>query len=178
MKKNLISGLLTLLLVGLTTVSCNKDNRTELFELNHFIDLSNHPGLNTFDTHFYVVSPVTSIYDNKLAAAGLTPEDVIAIEAKDAFLSSTFGDINLEFIHQISVYIFDPFNPSDKIEFFYLDPTPYRNSNSWRLFPGIADISEWVDRDYFGVEIRLTFREVSPSFIPMRLEFDLRVMGE
>ena len=159
-------------------ISCNKDSRTELFELNHVVDFDLQPGLNTFDTHFFVISPVPSLFDTKLAASGHTADEVVAIEAKDAYLSSTFGDINLQFIHRISVYIFDPFNPDDKIEFFYLDPTPFRNSTSWRLFPGIADVSEWIDSDYFGVEIRLELREVSPTFIPMRLEFDLRVMAE
>ncbi|MDQ3016152.1 MAG: hypothetical protein M3R25_05460, partial [Bacteroidota bacterium] len=96
----------------------------------------------------------------------------------DAYLGSTFGDVNLEFIHRISVYIFDPFNPSDKIEFFYLDPTPFKNATSWRLFPGIADISPWIEREYFGIEVRLNFRQVSPSLIPMRFEFDMRVLGE
>ncbi len=168
-----------LCLFGLLIVmSCNKDKGTEFFELNHFLDFQIQPGLNTFDTHFFVVSPLESVYDTKLAASGKTPEDVVAIEAKDATLSSTFGDVDLEFIGRISIYIFDPFNPSNKIEFFYLDPTPPRNSTSWRLFPGIADISEWVDSDYFGIEVRLDFREISPSAIPMRLEFDLRVMGE
>lgn len=162
----------------LVVLSCNKDRRTELFELNHFIDFEIQPGLNTFDTHFFVVSPLTSFYQTKLDASGHTADEVIAIEAKDAILSSTFGDVNLEFIHRISVYIFDPFNPSDRIEFLYLDPTPFKNATSWRLFPGIANISEWIEREYFAVEVRLNFREVSPSLIPMRLEFDFRVMGE
>ncbi len=166
------------LLAVLIMVACKKDRRTEFFELNHFIDFEITPGLNTFDTHFYVVEPLLSQFAVKLAASGKTIDDVVAIEAKDAYLGSTFGDINLEFIHQISVYIFDPFNPSDKIEFFYLDPTPFKNSTSWRLFPGIADISPWLERDYFGIEVRLNFRQVSPSLIPMRFEFDMRVMGE
>jgi len=166
-------------LVGLISVmSCNKDKRTEFFELNHFVDFEIQPGLNTFDTHFFVISPLESVYDIKLADSGKTPADVFAIEAKDATLSSTFNDVNLEFIERISIYIFDPFDPSDKIEFFYFDPTPIRNSNSWRLFPGITDISDWIDSDFFGIEVRLNFREVSPSAIPMRLEFDIRVMGE
>lgn len=167
-----------ILLALLTEVACNKDRRTEFFELNHFVEFSIQPGLNTFDTHFFVINSLPSNLDAKLSAAGILPEEVIAIEAKDAVLSSTFGDVNLDYIHRISVYIFDTFNPSDKIEFFYLDPTPFRNSTSWRLFPGIADISEWIERDYFGIEIRLNFREITPSFTPMRLEFDLRVMGE
>ena len=159
-------------------MSCDKDKRTEFFELNHFVDFDIAPGLNTFDTHFFVVSPFASVYNEKLAVFGRSPSDVVAVEAKEAILSSTFGDVNLYFIHQISVYIFDPFNPSEKIEFFYLDPTQFKNSTSWRLFPGLADVTDWMEKDFFGIEIRLTFREVSPSLIPMRLEFDLRVMGE
>ena len=178
MKKLVSKIYVVVALIALTTVSCDKDHRTELFTLNHFIEFSIQPGLNTFDTHFFVINALPSIYDERLDGSIYTAEDVIAIEAKDAYLSSTFGDANLDFIHRISVYIFDPFNPSDKIEFFYLDPTPFRNATEWRLFPGIADIYEWVERDYFGVEVRLNFREITPSFIPMRLEFDLRVMGE
>lgn len=167
------------ILLGLVVISaCNKDKRTELFELNHRVDFTITPGLNTFDTHFFAISPLTSIYRGKLDASGLTDNDVVSIEAKDAFLSSTFGDINLEFIRRISIYIFDPFDPTHRIEFFYLDPTPFRNETTWRLFPGITDITEWIDAEYFGIEIRLDFREVSPSLIPMKLEFDIRVMGE
>ena len=146
--------------------------------MSHRVDFDLQPGLNTFDTHFFTVSPITSTYEARLASIGKTTADVVAIEGKDAYLSSTFGDVNLKFIHRISVYIFDPFNPDDKIEFFYLDPTQFKNSTSWRLFPGITDITEWIERGFFGIEVRLDLREVSPSFIPMRLEFDLRVMGE
>ena len=163
--------------LALMFVSCKNDDRTELFELNYFVDFEIAPGLNTFDTHFYAIDPLATNYETKLAAHEKTPEDVVAIEAKDAYLSSTFGDVNLKFIHRISVYIYDPFNPSDKIEFFYLDPTQFKNTTSWRLFPGITDITEWIERGYFGIEVRLDFREVTPSLIPMRLTFDLRVMG-
>jgi hypothetical protein len=166
------------LLIACLPLSCKKDGRTELFEMSHRVDFDLPPGLNTFDTHFFSVSPISSNYEAMLAAAGKTSADVVAIEAKDAYLSSTFGDVNLKFIHRISIYIFDPFNPDDRIEFFYLDPTQFKNATSWRLFPGITDITEWIERGFFGIEVRLELREVSPTFIPMRLEFDLRVMGE
>lgn len=145
--------------------------------MSHFIDFDIPPGLNVFDTHIFSVDPIPTTFANQLAFIGKTPADVVAIEAKDAYLSGIFGDVNLKFIHRISVYIYDPFNPSDKIEFFYLDPTQFKNTTSWRLFPGITDISPWIERDFFGIEVRLDFRETSPSFIPMRLEFDIRAMG-
>ena len=162
----------------LIVLSCNKDNREEFFEMNHVVDFEVPPGLNTFDTHFFLISPLPSIYDEKLAASGKLPSDVVTIEAKEAFLSSVFNDINLRHIYSVSVYIFDPFNPSDKIEFFYLDPVPNKNQTSIQLFPGLADLTHWVDQEFFGVEVRLTFREITSSATEMRLEFDLRALGE
>jgi len=146
--------------------------------MNHFVDFEIPPGLNTFDTHFFVISPLASTYEEKLAASGKSPSDVKTIEAKEAFLGSVFNDINLRHIYSVSVYIFDPFNPSDKIEFFYLDPVPNKNLTSIQLFPGLADLTHWVDQEYFGVEVRLTFREITSSATEMRLEFDVRAMGE
>ncbi|MEP6795207.1 MAG: hypothetical protein ABJB16_12830 [Saprospiraceae bacterium] len=179
MKKE-ISGLSKwIYLLGIFIVmSCNKDKRPELFELNQFVDFDIQPGLNTFDTHFFVITPLASSFDEKLVASGRTRNEVKSIESKDAYLSGIFKDVNLKFIRTISVYIFDPFNPSDKIEFFYLDPIPYKNTTSIRLFPGIADISHWVDQEFFGIEVRLNFRDVTPSLTQMRLEFDIRAIGE
>jgi hypothetical protein len=93
----------TFLLGMIIMVSCKKDARNELFELNHVIDFEIQPGLNTFDTHFIVVTPIASTYDEKLAALGIPDEDVRSIETKDAFIASTFHDVNLKFIYQISV---------------------------------------------------------------------------
>ena len=178
MVKSLFSFTKWAILLGMVfMVSCKKDARNELFELNHTVDFEIQPGLNTFDTHFFVVTPLASSYDEKLATLGIMDEDVKSVETKDAFLASTFHDVNLKFIYQISVYIFDPFNPDDKIEFCYLDPVPYKNATNIQLFPGLADISHWVDQDFFGIEIRLTFREVTSSLTSMRLEFDLSALG-
>jgi|SRR6187551_3374301 len=159
-------------------VSCKKDNREELAELNYFIDFDIQPGLNTFDTHIYVVTPLNSHFVEKLNAAGRDTSEVEAVEPKEGNLGGIFQDVNIDFIHRVSVYIFDPFNPSDKIEFFYLDPVPFKNKTVIHLFPGIANVQEWIERGFFGVEVRLDFREVTPALTQMRLEFDLRAMSK
>ncbi len=169
-------AVLTVILVML--VSCTRDKREEFFELNHHVDFTIQPGLNTFDTHIYSISPIPAILDQKLAATGHTVEEITAIQSKRAYLSSVFEDVNLDFIHQVSVIIYDPNNPGDKTEFFYMDPVPYKDKVGIQLFPGIADVKEWMERDYFGIEIRLNFRQNSPSLIQMRLQFDLGVKGD
>jgi hypothetical protein len=173
-----MKGYILVLAVGIALSGCKKDRRTEFFTIHDHVDFTIQPGLNTFDTHIYVIGPIGSTLDDRLMAAGRTRDEVVAIEAKSAYLSSIFEDVDLDFIHQVSVHILDSFNPSDKIEFFYLDPVPFRDKVGIQLFPGIADISEWMDRDYYGIEVRLNFRQNSPTLIQMRLEYEIRVLGE
>ncbi len=182
MKKSMLRfGVLISLFAGLMQLSCKNDDRQELFELNFPpppIEFDILPGLNTFDTHIYSFSPIPTRYLEKLAASGHSADEVIAIEAKDAALSSLFGDENLNFISRVSIYIFDPFDPANKVEFLYLDPIPYKEKNTIRLFPGITDVSDWIKEEYIGIEIRLNFREISPALTEMELKFDLRALGE
>ena len=177
-KRGMTYKLLYFLLAMGILVSCKKDNREELFELNYFFDFEIPPGLNTFDTHIWTVSPITSQFDAKLASTGHVASEVEAVEPKEGYLGSVFQDVDLDFIHRVSIYIFDPFHPDDKIEFFYLDPVPFKNKTVIQLFPGIANVQEWVESGFFGVEVRLDFREITPALTQMRLEFDLRAMGK
>lgn len=166
------------LLILLIAVSCKKDNRQQFFEIHDFVDFTIQPGLNTFDTHIYSVSPKFSTFQNQLASSGHTAEEVVAVESRKAYLTSVFEDFNLDFIHQVSVRIYDPLDPSNNIEFFYMDPVPFGSKTGIELFPGIANVQEWFDADYYGIEVRLNFRQNSPSLIQMRLEFEVRVLGE
>ncbi len=176
MNTRILIGLLTLFSV----LSCNKDSREVLFKLTYPpppISFEILPGLNTFDTHIYTISPIPSRYKETLQSYGRSDDEVVAIQAYEGILSSLFQDIDLDFIHRVSIHIFDPFDPENKIEFFYMDPVPFRDKTVVQLFPGIADISEWVKMDHFGLEIRLDFRQNSPTFFEMKFDFDLRVMG-
>ena len=175
-----ISVLISLVAV-MMAMSCKKDDRVELFQLRYPpppIEFDILPGLNTFDTHIYTFSPLPTEYLARLASSGYSDEEVISIEPKKAALSSLFGDEDINFINKVSIYVYDPFNPSDKVEFLYLEPVPYKSKTVIQLFPGITDITEWMKAEYFGVEIRLNFRENSPSLTEMKLEFDLRALGK
>jgi hypothetical protein len=180
MRKNslYLSGITMVLLLAL---SCGKDSGDELFLIKFPpppIEFEILPGLNTQDTHIYTFSPINSQYEAMLETSGHTDEEVSLIQSKDAYLSSKFEDVDLDFIRKISIYIFDPFDPSNKIEFFYLEPIPFKEKTSIRLFPGITDVSDWIKSGLFGVEIRLDFREITPSLIQMKLEFDLAAINE
>lgn len=169
---------LILLVILLGAPGCRRDGRPELCRLDHFVDFTIQPGLNTFETHIYQVSPLASVLDANLSARGYSRADVDAIVPQSAILRGVFQDVDLDFIHRVSVRVFDPFDPGNNLEFFYLDPVPFRNKTAIQLFPGIADVTQWFDAPYFGVESRLDFRQVTPTLVPMRLEFTMRVLGK
>lgn len=157
--------------------ACAKDDRPELCELNHFVDFNIQPGLNTFETHIYTFSPIGSQLEASLAARGHTLAEVDDVVPKRAILRGVFQDVNLDFVHRVSVLVYDPFQPADRVEFFYLDPVPARDKTSIQLFPGIADVTPWFTRPFFAIELRLNYRQVTPSLVPMRLELVMSVRG-
>jgi hypothetical protein len=172
---------LAVLIALVLGLSCHNDKRPELFRLSYPpppIEFDILPGLNTIDTHIYTISPLSSHYSTVLAASGHTADEISTIEARDAYISSRFGDVNLDFIRRISVYIYDPYNPADKIEFFYLDPVPFKDQTSIRLFPGITDVTEYIQRGIFGLEFRFDFRETTPTLAELKFEFELRALGK
>lgn len=167
--------LLPLSMILALSASCKRDNRRELLIINQQLDFEIPPGLNTLDTHFFVIDNIESQLKKRLNEQGFELNDVIAIEARNAVLTSVFQDYNLDFIHRVSIHIFNPF---DRTEFYYRDPIPFGNKTEIDLIPGIANLLEWVERDRYGIEVRLDLRQISPSAIPMRLLFNLRVLSE
>lgn len=162
----------------LSGISCEKDDGEVLFELNFPpppITFTIQPGLSTTDTHIYSQNPIATHFNQLLTNSGHTIDEVGTIQAKEAYLTSIFEDVNLDFIHRVTVFVFDPFNPDDKIEFFYLDPVPFKDKTTIQLFPGITDIKDWMKEEFIGIEVRLDFRQISPALIDMELEFDVRV---
>ena len=152
---------------------CNKDNRTELFELNHIVDFVIPPGLNTFDTHFFIIPQVNSQVDDQLQATGLSPEVIASIEPKFCRLSTIFEDEDLDFIRVVEVRVIDPFNSDFQREVFYLDPVVPNTKKVIRPFPGLADVKEILSKPSFAVEIRLLFRNPPPASFEMRLSMEL-----
>ena len=168
------NSLIMLIFAVLTlTPGCNKDDRTELFELNHIVDFNIPPGLNTFDTHFFIIPQVNSQVDDQLQATGLSPDVIATIEPKFCRLSTIFEDEDLDFIRVVEIRVIDPFNSDFQREVFYLDPVLQNTKKVIRPFPGLADVKEILSKPSFAVEIRLLFRYPPPTSYEMRLSMEL-----
>lgn len=160
---------MTLLLSG-----CKTDQRTELFEMSHFIDFELQAGLNTLETHFYRTSGIQSQFQAQLDALGRPASDVVSVTPKYAELSTVFGDQDLDFIRQVFVRIYDLSDPENtNSEIFYLDPVPPNTRKVIRPFPGLSNVRDIAAEPVFGVEVGISLWEVTPRSFDMRLEFEL-----
>ena len=162
-----------LLVIAASTLvaGCQKDQRTEVFEVPGVMDFTIDAGLNTFDTHFYILSPYISAFPSRLEDFDLKPEDIISVEPKSAELASVFRDENLDFIERISLRLFKLDDPQFNREIFYFDPVPFQKKTVLRPFPGLSNVKEIVENQFFGIELRLDYRLVPQRSIDMRLEF-------
>ena len=160
------------------TSSCDKDNKVELFEMTQRMDFEVKAGLNTVETHFFVLPSVESTYDDLLETTGFEDSQVLSIEPKFARLSTVFGDLDLDFLRLVEVRVFDPFDPDFQREVFYLDPVPANSGTVIRPFPGLSNVKEILSPPTFGIEVRLIFRLPPPETKTMRLEMDFSVFGD
>lgn len=171
---------LCIVMICLLMASCKQDNRVELFEMNYFMDFTIDPGLNSIETFFYETNnpPLSTLFQEKLDAADLEAADVIAIEPKFATLSAIFGDIDLDFIEEVSVHVLDPFDQNAPREVFYLEFVPFNTGTVIRPFPGLQNVKNVMQEKTFIIQLRLKYRTITPREVDMRLEIDLSAKGE
>ncbi len=168
-------GIIVLTMSGL---GCNKDNRVELFQMTQVMDFEIKAGLNTLETHFFLQPAARSTYEEQLELSGFDESLVAAIEPKFSQLSTVFRDVDLEFIRLIEIRVVDTFDPTFQREVFYLDPVPPNTRNIIRPFPGLTNVREIVSNPTFGIEVRIVFRFVPRDNYDMRLQMDFAVFGD
>ena len=156
----------------LSSGACKNDTPSELFDLTHVVDFTIPAGLNTFDTHFFIIPQVNTLVNDLLDANGLEAEDIGSIKPKRCLLSTIFEDQDLDFIRIIEVRVIDSFNSEIQREVFYLDPAPVNTREVMRPFPGLADVADIISNPSFAIEIRLLFRYPPPQTFDMRMSME------
>lgn len=166
-------GKLSLILAALLVMpGCKDDMPDELFDFTHVVDFALPAGLNTFDTHFFIIPQVSSLVDDRLAATGLDEEVIASINPKFCRFSTVFEDTELDFIRVIEIRLVDQFNPDIRREVFYLDPVPNNTKNVIRPFPGLADVKDILISPSFAIEVRLLFWRPPPRSYDMRVSLE------
>ncbi len=165
MKRYILLFFLTIQLLG-----CKKEPAS-LFDLPYELTFEIPAGLNTFETHYFDITGIRTNAEDLLSANNAEESDLLAVQAKTARLLSTFVDLDLDFIQEISVRVFED-DPNAFHEVFFRDNVPFDSGDFIDLIPALPDVKEFLLDESYNLSIRMEFRQPPPTFVTVRLDFD------
>lgn len=163
-------SILFFLLVAVSFNACDKA-QTPVFEMDMFFDIDIPPGLNTLETHFFIIEDVPTFATSLLAAQNLGPDDIGNIRGAISTVNSRFSGLNLDFIEDVGVHLVEKDDHNIRSEAFYIfnDFIPLATKSEIEMIPTILDLKDLLLEETVDLEFRINFR----SFIPQT--FDGRI---
>jgi hypothetical protein len=155
-------------------LSCGSD-RSLLFEVNNEIEFLLPGGLNTIETHVFVIRSVPTFYRSSLSTNGVAEEDVISISATKARLIGSFGQIDYDFIDEISVRALSKTDQGLNKEMYYQDRIPFNQRGDLELFSSISELKDILSEEVIDMEIRIRLRQSTAVQLQNKLIFNYAV---
>lgn len=159
--KNYLFGLLVLI----TGLSCG-GGETPLFVMEVDAELIIPAGLNSLDSHYFIIRDVPTRIANYTAT---TFNDIDRIQSSNANLVGRVQEIDYSIIDQITIEVISKSDPSNQKEIFYNNLIPFREQNELKLLSSLSDVSDILTEDLIDLEIRLILKTFTPT------EFDTRL---
>lgn len=174
MNMKLVINVLFLLVVLVMSGGCNKDEHCGTFmkfegriEANFTIP----SGLNTVETHYFIIRDVPTNFRALAASRNLEIEDIQCIVASRGLIRAAFNDFSYDFIDRIQVYAITQNEPVKKREMYFLDFVPLNTGSVLRMSSSTTELKEiLLENDVIDLEIRLVLRSFSPGNIVTRLD--------
>ncbi len=135
------------------------------------------PGLNSFDTHYFILNNVPTRIGNYLSQ-GVDAELVDRVLPNRAELNAKFVNIDWAIIQEIQILASSPKNPQEKKEIFYHDRVNLENVNELKLLSSLSEVKDILLEDRLHLEIRINFRRPTPVEIESRLTMNFVANGK
>ena len=153
----------TFVLIGLMILiqGCNKESMV-LFELVQRVEFNVPAGLNPFDKHFFLIREVPTNLDNLRSQFGVEKDQKLLIRPAQAIMSTLFQDIDLDFIEEIEISVFDDDPDVDRIAFL-TDQVPFNAAKNIVIIPFDIDLSDQLNTGKINYKVSLRLRTVTPT---------------
>ncbi len=173
MPKSIASRFLFFALM-LFMVGCSSD-RTPLFEVQNEVNFILPGGLNTIETHVFVIRDVPTFFRSGLTTNGFSESDVVSIGATRATIASSGQVGDFSFMSRVSVRAISQSDSDLNKEMFFLENIPFNQSGELRLFSSITELVDILREDVIDLEIRITLRNSTPLDLQNKLIFNYAV---
>ena len=163
-----------LLLLSVTSFSCT-NLEDALFEMRVDADFTIPPGLNSFDTHHFIIRDVPTRFRNFVS----NPDDVNigTVRPSQATLSALFVGIDWAIIREISVHVVSDTNPNLSKEVFFNDRINSSQVKDLELLSSLSEVKDILFQDFLTLEVRLNFRRVTSAEVEGRITMNFNVNG-
>ncbi len=128
-------------------------------------------GLNTLETHYFLIRDVPTNFRNLALSNNQSIDDIECIVASRGLMRAVFNDFNYDFIERIQVYAVTKTEPIRKREMYFLDFVPFNTDNVLRMSSSTTELKDiLLENETIDLEIRLVLRNFSPGTIVTRIE--------
>ena len=147
-----------------------------LFTLQTEADFVIQPGLNTFDTHHFIIRDVPTRIGNYLSGS-IGASDIGRMLPNRAELNAQFSNIDWAMVAEVSIWAVSQSNPNLRKEVFYNDRIQFNDVEELRLLSSLSEVRDILLEDRITIEVRLNFRRPTPIEIESRLTMNFVANG-
>lgn len=167
-------GILLQIIAIISLFSCRKQDLGD-FTLRFNRTLTIEAGSRSLITHVYGFNIPTG-WDNLLSSNQLQNSDIDKVLVKNIRLAPLFSNpISYRFIDAITVYIMDPAKPNIRWPIGDIRPDFNERTGDLFLFPGIADIKDYLSLTQIRIECEIRYRDNITSTTEHNFELDFDV---
>lgn len=153
-------------------ISCT-DSTPALFNMQMELDFTIPAGLNTIDTHVFILSNVPTRVQSYLGNADR--ESISRVLANRARLTGQFTSIDYTIVDQITIDVINKDDPEDLREVFWMSPVPLNQQGDLNLFSSLSEVKELILQETADFEIAIRFRSFTSRPLESRLFMDFSV---
>jgi hypothetical protein len=147
----------------------------ELFVIDNEIEFILPGGLNTVETHVFIIRDVPTFFDQSLEAYSIRKEDVAQIGAGRGLLTGSFINIDYDFIGEISIRALSQRDRGLTREMFYRENIPFTHDGELQLLSSISNLTDIFTDPFVDIEIRIRLRNIVPTDLQNKLIFSYAV---
>jgi len=164
------------MLIGLTLQSC-RERTPELFQIQMEERINFNAGLNSIETHVFLLEDIPSTLEALAEQKGVTMDDISSVKPAIASLEGVFQEIDYSIVEEITINLIDPNDNTNNREVFYQELINLNHKGPLQLFGSLPDLKEILQEETYNLEIAIRFRTPTVQTLENRLIYSFVAYG-
>ena len=131
-------------------------------------------GLNTVETHHFIIRDLTSTLYAQLETRNLSLDDINIVKPQLVVLTSLDNETEFNFLEAVTVDIYTRKN-TKKAEIAFQEFVPFNTRSELNLFPSLLNVKDYLAEELFIIEVELRVRTFIARNVETRIDLIFRV---